>query len=205
MTGREEFENWVFINSNWIITQAEKIIRDLDEFGPAEKTYGELKAGDIFILPYSINPYWLDRGVFKMKIILILDIFKENISQDDIWNPLMPRLPDDFVDYPETMAHYYNWTIETSKGVGVAFEEPPPELEVGGMYEREGREEMNYKYVESDKYSIMTMSWWQEDRAQDVLEYVLNVTEGGIIITNINKMPVPFLNWEIDEPWGMKE
>ena len=192
MTSREEFEKWIFINSNWIITQAEKIIRDLDEFGPAEKTYGELKAGDIFILPYSINPYWLDRGVFKMKIILILDIFK-----------------DDFVDYTGTMAHYYNWTIETRKGVGVAFEEPLPQYH--GYYGdvndfgRYGKEEMKYKYVESDKYSITHMSWWQEDRAQDVLEYVLNVTEGEIIITNINKMPVPFLNWEIDEPWEVKE
>lgn len=189
MTSREEFEKWIFINSNWIITQAEKIIRDLDEFGPAEKTDGELKAGDIFILPYSINPYWLDRGVFKMKIILILE-------------------EDAYGGYTETMAHYYNWTIETRKGVGVAFEEPPPKIEFDeyfGMYKRGEREEMNYKYVESDKYSITHMSWWQEDKAQDVLEYILNVTEGGIIITNINNITVPFLNWEIGEPWEVKE
>tara|TARA_B100000287_G_scaffold407399_2_gene432790 strand:- start:78 stop:674 length:597 start_codon:yes stop_codon:yes gene_type:complete len=198
MTSREEFENWIFINSHWIITQAEKIIRDLDEFGPAEKTYGELKVGDIFILPYSMGDYWLDKGVFKMKIILILDLFE-----------------DDGIGGDEEIAHYYNWTIETRKGLGVAFKEPlfPEPLpqyqgyygDINNFVFKEKKEEMKYKYVESDKYSITHFSMWQEDEAQDVLEYVLNVTEGGIIITNINKMPVPFLNWEIDEPWEVKE
>lgn len=181
MNSREKFENWIFINSNWIIPQAKKLVRNLDKFKPSEKTYDELRVGDIFIMPYTINDFWLKRGRIRMRIILILDLYEE----DWVGN--------------EMIAHYYNWVIETTPGVGVAFEETTPNYRYGD------RAEMNYKYVKSDKYSITHInSIFQQDKAQDVLDYVLDLTEGRIIITNINKKINSFLNWDLDEPWNEK-